>query len=265
MNIYQTENKNNYESKTYEELSKEFQSLYPTAVKAFQLIRMMYNRLTHIDRLNHKEAFRKICEDHKYLSGFSPRNLRRYLPQDNPNVPHRIRTSRPNSSGSEIGGDTDAEFSNIKSQNKIEAKEVIETHNDNNNQTDENDGNSRIKKLEEELKQLTHELENKRAENAGLLVNIENLERKVDMLPKRNGDDVNSSPADENIINFEVAFKWIPVFEYMNKLFKAGLTSKVWFSGTIDRQSGTVISVYTGRRQELAENDSKLANEALLG
>ena len=86
---------------TYEELSSEFKNLYPTVSRAFQLINLMYDRLTIEDKLLHKEAVSKIYEDHKHLQGFSPRNIRRSLMSlDNPNVPRRrsrkIRPTWPN-------------------------------------------------------------------------------------------------------------------------------------------------------------------------
>ena len=59
----------------------------------------MYNRLTLVDRLSHKEAMLKIANDHKHLLGFSDRNVRRYLPSYNPNRPRRVRTRRPKNSG----------------------------------------------------------------------------------------------------------------------------------------------------------------------
>jgi len=87
--------------RSYEDLSLEFQRLYPSAVRAFELIPLMYNRLTLVDKLSHKEAFTKICDDHKHLSGFSTRNISRYLPSDNPSVPRRVRTSCPKNSFAE--------------------------------------------------------------------------------------------------------------------------------------------------------------------
>src|SRR5437764_13863334 len=87
-----------YKTRTYEDLSLEFQKLYPQAVRAHQLIPQMYNRLTRVDGLSHKEAILKIANDHKDLPGFSDRNVRRYLPSLNPNIPHRVRTPRPKNS-----------------------------------------------------------------------------------------------------------------------------------------------------------------------
>ena len=71
---------------------------YKTRTYAYQLIPEMYNRLTFVDRLSHKEAKLKMANDHKHLLGFSDRNVRRYLPSHNPNIPRRIRTPRPKNS-----------------------------------------------------------------------------------------------------------------------------------------------------------------------
>ncbi|PWU79311.1 MAG: hypothetical protein DLM72_18145 [Candidatus Nitrosopolaris wilkensis] len=89
---------NEYKDRTYEELSQEFQEVYSAAARAFGLIPLMYNRLTLVEGMIHKQAVEKIYNDHHHLSGFTHRNIRRYLPADNPNIPRRIRTSRPNNS-----------------------------------------------------------------------------------------------------------------------------------------------------------------------
>src|ERR1041385_9379094 len=82
----------------YEDLSSEIQKLYSQVVRAYQLIPQMYNRLTIVDRLSHKDAILKMANDHKHLPGFSDRNVRRYLPSYNPNIPRRVRTRRPKNS-----------------------------------------------------------------------------------------------------------------------------------------------------------------------
>jgi hypothetical protein len=78
-----------YELRSYEEPSKEFKE---KTSKAVELIRLMYNRLTLVDRIPHKQAIRKIIDDHSHIRGFSPRNISRNLPLNNPITPHRIRT-----------------------------------------------------------------------------------------------------------------------------------------------------------------------------
>jgi hypothetical protein len=59
------------------------------------------NRLTLVDGLTHKDALAKIRNDHDHLPGFTERNIRRYLPANNPNISRKARTSRPNSSMTE--------------------------------------------------------------------------------------------------------------------------------------------------------------------
>src|SRR5712691_5369835 len=82
-----------YEQHTYEELSQQFEELYPAAARAFELIPQMYNRLTLVDGFTHREAVAKIHNDHNHLAGFTQRNIRRYLPSDNASIPRRVRTS----------------------------------------------------------------------------------------------------------------------------------------------------------------------------
>jgi len=84
-----------YQNRTYDELSSEFENLLPSAVRASELILLMYNRLTLVENFSHKEAVAKIQDDHKHLAGFSKRNISRNLPLDNPNVPRRVRPQWP--------------------------------------------------------------------------------------------------------------------------------------------------------------------------
>ena len=72
----------------------------------------MYNRLTKVDGLTHREAVEKIHNDHQHLSGFTERNIRRYLPGDNANIPRRIRTSCPKNSITQIS--PEQHFSNTE-------------------------------------------------------------------------------------------------------------------------------------------------------
>ena len=89
-----TENINaEYQKRSYDDLSSEFQRLYPSAVRTIELIQLMYNRLTLVEKLSHKTALKKIYNDHKHISGFSTRNIRRNLPLDNPGIPRRVRPS----------------------------------------------------------------------------------------------------------------------------------------------------------------------------
>ena len=46
----------------------------------------------------HKQAIKKIINDHADIQGFSRRNITRYLPSDNPSVPRRVKPSWPKKS-----------------------------------------------------------------------------------------------------------------------------------------------------------------------
>jgi|SRR5690348_764407 hypothetical protein len=48
-----------YNNLTYEDLSTEFQALFPKAMRAHQLISLMYDRLTLVDKLSHTQAVKK--------------------------------------------------------------------------------------------------------------------------------------------------------------------------------------------------------------
>jgi hypothetical protein len=109
-----------YLSRTYEDLSNELQKIYPAAARAFVLIPLMYNRLTLVDMLNHKDAIEKIVADHRTLSGFSARNIRRYLPPDNLIIPKRIRPSWPKNSNTEANNSL--QLSNTEQEKNSEAE-----------------------------------------------------------------------------------------------------------------------------------------------
>jgi hypothetical protein len=109
-----------YQKRTYEDLSNELQKIYPAAARAFELIPLMYNRLTLVDMLNHKDAVEKIVADHQNLSGFSARNIRRYLPSDNLTIPKRIRPSWPKNSNTETN--KPLQLSNTEQEKNSEAE-----------------------------------------------------------------------------------------------------------------------------------------------
>jgi hypothetical protein len=125
-------------SRTYEELSEEFKE---KVVRAVELVPMMYNRLTIIDKMPHNEAIKKIIDDHRQVHGFSSRNIIRYLPPDNPSVPHRVTTERhksistPNNtnrklSDTELQKDADEDQSQ-NGEDKIQSMDYNELSNQN--------------------------------------------------------------------------------------------------------------------------------------
>ena len=130
--INQPHSPDEYKYKSYEELSQEFQA---AAGRAFELIPQMYNRLTLIDGLKHKDALAKMRNDHVHLRGFTPRNIRRYLPANNPNIPRRVRTSRPKNSPTETSAETS--FSDTKHNDEKNINHKFGTQNISNHVVDD--------------------------------------------------------------------------------------------------------------------------------
>ncbi|MEP0824574.1 MAG: hypothetical protein HRF40_03740 [Nitrososphaera sp.] len=94
-NLAKVDQQQMYRYRSYIEISAEYRDLHAAVTRANELIPQMYNRLTLVDGYDHPGAMQKMYEDHRDLRGFSLRNIRRYLPTDNPIVPRRVRTSRP--------------------------------------------------------------------------------------------------------------------------------------------------------------------------
>lgn len=61
--------------------------------RAARLVPQLYNRLTLVHGYKHKDAMGKILNDLRDIPGFRRRTVTRHLPEDNPNVPRRVRPS----------------------------------------------------------------------------------------------------------------------------------------------------------------------------
>jgi hypothetical protein len=112
-----------YEIRSYEELSNEFKE---KTSRAIELIRLMYDRLTLVDHMSHKQVIRKIIEDHSRIRGFSFRNISRNLPLNNPVTPRRVRTSWHNSIPT--NNSSAGKLSQTEQVNKLDRHQ---SHNDN--------------------------------------------------------------------------------------------------------------------------------------
>jgi hypothetical protein len=236
-----------YQFRSYEDLSHEFKNLYPSAIRAFQLIPTMYNRLTLVDSLSHKAALTKIREDHKHLSGFSTRNLYRYLPSDNLHIPRRAVTLCHKFSNTKTDGIVQLSRSEQPAR-MVDA--IVESQNENNGK------DKRIRELENDLKQYDHDLKDKKSQNAGLLAQVEFLRKQLPSSDKHNN--ANEHPSnDDEVIDFEASVPWKTMQRHLNILYKSGKPLVVWFNGKIDRITGNVITAYPGRISER----NKIENE----
>jgi hypothetical protein len=223
------------ENLTYNELSSEFQRLYPSAVRAFELIAHMYNRLTLIKKLSHKVAVAKIYNDHKHLVGFSERNIRRYLPTDNPSVPRRVRSQWPKNN--DIEANTPSKLSNtIQGQYEHPAKE-----------TDANLAAKPFPQSAECSSCRELSLENRELKEA--------LKKSSKLITADNMTHAAASSINEihNVSEFEFYLPKKVILDYLGEPYlslKDG-DLKIWFHGKIDRKNGHVISAKLGRIREL--------------
>jgi hypothetical protein len=231
-----------YKTRTYDDLSSEFQKLYPQAVRAHQLIPQMYNRLTLVDRLSHKEAMLKIAYDHKHLSGFSDRNVRRYLPSYNPNRPRRVRTRRPKNSATISVDNPKLSMSEHKQNELINASKS--THIETPSSTDMDYDVTKISPLQ--------------LDKRGQIVSPPSPPSPPTRTSKSTIDHP-SSPSDnsnqvqnDNHLHFEFG---LPVQEVLRHLIpgipgiitKEGNERQIWFSGILDKSTCQVISATVGR------------------
>jgi hypothetical protein len=213
-------NINEYEDRTYEDLSQEFMELYSAAARAFNLIPMMYNRLTLVEEMTHKEAVEKIYNDHHHLSGFTERNIRRYLPRDNPQIPRRIRSSRPKNSITETPERLELSTTEQSADGKVELVEVTQHREDD------------FAKRENEFE---FDPEHQEQQN-------------YDTVSAPQSSSSSSNKYD--VVDFEIRLNWEYVHNYMYELYNSDNTQEVCFSGELDRRTGKVIAVYAGRKED---------------
>jgi hypothetical protein len=224
-----------YKSSTYDQLSKEFRELFRKAVRAFQLIPLMYDRLTEIDGLSHKEARTKILDDHKDLPGFTTRNFYRYLPTDNPNIPRRVVTPRHKNSTTKP--------TNEKTFSTTESDFAPDTRTDDKLTTSECSSclelRNTVKELSEALSKTT------KLPTADTLI-------ESDLAANRDSSLVRGYPKEtRDILEFEFHLLFGDLSRQMAPLYpKIGDAGKVWFSGRIDKNTGKVLFVRLGRIEE---------------
>ncbi|HEY9386164.1 MAG TPA: hypothetical protein VIP70_03940 [Nitrososphaeraceae archaeon] len=256
----------NAPSQTYEELSNEFQQLYSIAYRALQLIGMMYNRLTLVDKLSHKEAKAKIYEDHKHLPGFSSRNIRRTLTSlNNPNIPHRkIRPSWPNSAAitekkdqARAGLDSAepallhaAAINNLRSNQGSKAKEMIIPYKAKTVETHACPNCEVLHVQNQELEEQKNKVREGLEQALGIIrkqeEEISELKHNVKPSSDNNQSQTNN---DDGILECEVPLLYRPLQEEMASIFKLK-ENKVWLTIRFNKNTEDIIAVYLGRESQ---------------
>jgi hypothetical protein len=236
---------------TYEELSREFKNLYPTVSRAFQLISLMYDRLTMVDNFSHKEAISKIYEDHKHLPGFSQRNIRRSLMSlDNPNIPHRNRKIRPSWPNSDdAGAPLDV---NDGENTELPSKSLVAAQNYEDLTRKAECSNCRVLLLQ------CQGLEKERSKV------VENYEQALQIIKEQQDSNQPVINIDTKVLEQEIALLYGPLQQAMASAFKLK-ENRLWLTIKLNKNTGNIIAVYTGRKsnrphqsQSISSNQSRV-------
>jgi hypothetical protein len=176
--------------------------------------------------------------DHKHLAGFSKRNIRRYLPPDNPHVRRRIRPRWPKNSLTGVnelsklsntnhGQDKNADLS-LTYDNIDDKKTYANVVNEPSSQSAECSSCLELSRQNRELKEALEK-------SSELIITADNL-----------------AYATSASTDFEFYVLKEAILDYLEIPYlslKDG-DLKIWFTGKMDRKSGHVISVKLGRMGE---------------
>ena len=183
-----------------------------------------------------------MATDHKHLPGFSDRNVRRYLPSHNPNIPHRVRTPRPKNSATISVDNPKLSMSEHKQNELINAS--TSTRIETSSSTDMDYDVTKISPLQ--------------LDKRGQIVSpppppTRTSKSTIDQ-PSSPSDNSNQVQNDKNDNHLHFEF-WLPVHGVLRRLIPGipGIITKednekqIWFSGILDKSTGQVISVTIGR------------------
>ena len=225
-------------------------------MRAFQLIPLMYNRLTLVDNLSHKDAIKKIRDDHLHLEGFSPRSIRRNLPVDNPVVSHRVRPPWPKKS--------------VTHNESIEKSSVNEQYEDDSN--DKVDKSiARPSALDTAEISIAHNVntahaltrEDEKQESFSSVTDLQELPNqdrdKIKELDNRISN-ASSITAEEVVsamnasvdnVDFEFSLLIEEIQQHISSVASDGeLPDRLWVNGSVNKVTGKVIEIQLGRMEQ---------------
>jgi len=242
------------DSRSYEELSKEFKE---KASRAFELVPLMYNRLTSTDGLSHREAVKKIRDDHIHIQGFSSRSIRRHLPLDNPAVPRRVRPSWPKESDTQSDGNAKLS-NNEQSENDIEKECPLKTNSispdkpESSTITSDNSELVDIQSIEDEKQQLAEQVSILQRLRVKDRTKIKDLEEVVS-----NGSFVTAEQVISKMniiaenINFEFSLYIEEIQQHLSSIGDDGeCIDRLWISGSVNKGTGKVVEIHFGKLAE---------------
>jgi hypothetical protein len=178
-----------------------------------------------------------MANDHEHLPGFSDRNVRRYLPSHNPNIPHRVRTPRPKNSITKAVGNPKLSFSEHKQNEIIDA--FTSTHIKTSSSTE-------IEYDVTKISQLQSEKQEEFAPSSPLppSMTLKSTIERPSSLPDNDNQEQNN-----NLLPFEFSLTVVQVLGHFVPIVpkKGHEEDRVWFSGILNKTNGQVISATIGR------------------
>ena len=180
-----------------------------------------------------------MANDHKHLPGFSDRNVRRYLPSHNPNIPHRVRTPRPKNSITKAVDNPKLSVSKHKQNELIDA--CISTHIETSSST-----------VWTITLQEYHNFKKTRT-NCTNTTNTPPTMTSKSTIDHPSYNDNRNQVQNDNLLTFEF---WLPVREVLGYFIpiipkKEHTEDQIWFSGILDKCSGRVISAPYRKKKDL--------------
>jgi hypothetical protein len=185
-----------------------------------------------------------MANDHKHLPGFSDRNVRRYLPSYNPNIPRRVRTPRPKNSITKAVDNPKLSVSEHKQNEIIDAS--TSTHIETSSSTDIEYDVTKISQLQSEKH------EQIAPTPPPTMTSKSTIDHPSSLCDNRN------QVQNDNLMTFEF---WLPVREVLGYFIpiipkKEHTEDQIWFSGILDKSTGQVISAAIGRRKTSLDGDT---------
>jgi hypothetical protein len=249
-------NQDDYYNRSYEDISKEFQTLFSSAIRAFQLVPLMYNRLTRVDNLSHSTAVERIYNDHHHMPGFSRRSITRYLPADNPAVPHRVTPSwrkksstynestEKSSVNEQYEGDLDDKVDkSIARPSALDNAEISIAYNVNTAHV-----LTRENKKQESFSGVTHlqELPNQDRDK------IKELNNRISNVSSITAEEVVSAMnASADNVDFEFSLLIEEIQQHISSIASDGeLPDRLWINGSVNKVTGKVIEIQLGRIEQ---------------
>jgi uncharacterized protein YbaR (Trm112 family) len=121
------------------------------------------------------------------------------------------------------------------------------------NQRIEHEKDIKIKRLQDEIQQVYHDLNIKRSENAGLQTQLDHLKEKLQVMYENNGSVLSASntyhqlQSSSPIVDLEFTLQYEEVRRYVSSRLKiSGVLGALWFNCRLDKRTFRIISAYPG-------------------